>query len=308
MDVRVVGINHKSPLAIRERLSISDLSHALQSIQNTVIVSTCNRTEIYTTNTIQETLSWLSEYKNIDVNQFTDSLYIHERQAAQKHLACVASGLDSLIIGETQILGQLKKAYELASRHGLPKDLHKLFQQSFRIAKQVRTKTQIGACPVSVASIGVQAAKGIFGELGNKKALLIGAGETITLAAQHLHKEGVGSIAIANRTIEKAQDLADRFGGEAVTDISDLCNADIVITATSCPVTLVTKAMVEANGKPMVLIDLSVPRDIDDDAKTVKDAVLLTVDELTATAQSNVGKRKQAAVDAEKIIETLINK
>jgi glutamyl-tRNA reductase len=249
MTLLAVGINYNTaPVSIRERLSFpaDTLSLSLQElwqvreISEAAILSTCNRTEFYCTATTaneQFLVDWVAQTKKIDADAFKPYLYTHSDNQLIRHMFRVACGLDSMILGEPQILGQMKSAYQTACEAGtLGKHLGKLFQQTFSAAKKVRTDTAIGSSPVSVAFAAVQLAQQIFADLKEQTALLIGAGETIELAARHLRQQGIGRIIIANRTHAKAKALADKFKGHAIT-LSELplymAEADIVISSTA---------------------------------------------------------------------------
>jgi glutamyl-tRNA reductase len=227
----------------------------------------------------------------------------------------VASGLDSLVLGEPQILGQMKTAFSAANEAGTTgKILNRLFQHTFKSAKQVRTDTAIGSSPVSVAFAAVSLGKQIFGELSGKTVLLIGAGETIELAARHLHEQGIGRMIIANRTVEKAHHLAEEFGGYAIslTEISDhLAEADIVISSTASPLPILGKGAVESALKsrrhqPMFMVDIAVPRDIEAEVDDLDDVYLYTVDDLQEVIQENMKSRQDAAKQAEEIIDSQV--
>jgi glutamyl-tRNA reductase len=225
----------------------------------------------------------------------------------------VASGLDSLILGEPQILGQIKDAYQTASQAGtLGGQLDRLFQHTFSVAKQIRTDTAIGASPVSVAFAAVSLAKQIFSQLEKHTALLIGAGETIELAARHLHQNRVGRMIIANRTVENAHALAEEFGAFAITlpEITQhLAEADIVISSTASPLPVLGKGSVESalkkrKHRPMLMVDIAVPRDIEPEVSELKDVYLYTVDDLQGIITEGLRTRQEAALQAEEIIDT----
>ena len=267
MSLLTIGINHTTaPVDMRERLAFPDsvLPVALEklihvpSVDEAAIVSTCNRTELYcSVDSFQagktNTMQWLSEFHDLKIDQTQPFMYDHHEQEVAKHMFRVASGLDSMVLGEPQILGQLKQAYQKAVGAGtLGKQLNQLFQHSFNVAKKVRTHTSIGTNPVSVASTAVSLAKQIFGDLSQRKALFIGAGETIELAAQHLAAVGISRITIANRNIVRAQKLANKFEGYGVslsyiTEV--LPESDIVITATSSTLPILGKGLLENSLK-----------------------------------------------------------
>ena len=331
MALLTIGINHTTaPIDMRERLAFSDtaLPNALKklidvpSVEEAAIVSTCNRTELYcNVDSCQtgktHTIQWLSEFHDLKINQTELFIYDHREQEVAKHMFRVASGLDSMVLGEPQILGQLKQAYQTAVGAGtLGKQLNQLFQHSFNVAKKVRTHTSIGTNPVSVASTAVSLAKQIFGDLSQRKALFIGAGETIELAAQHLSAVGVNRITIANRNIVRAQKLANKFKGYGVSlsYISEvLPESDIVITATSSTLPILGKGLLENSlkrrkHKPILLIDLAIPRDVEPEASQLQDIYLYSVDDLKQVIQENMQSRMDAAEQAEIIIDDEVSK
>ncbi|NOU22406.1 MAG: glutamyl-tRNA reductase [Methyloglobulus sp.] len=328
MTLLAVGINYNTaPVAIRERLSFPDdtLHSSLQElwqvreISEAAILSTCNRTEFYCTATTaneQFLIDWVAQTKKIDANILKPYLYTHADNQLIRHMFRVACGLDSMILGEPQILGQMKSAYQSACEAGtLGKHLGKLFQQTFTAAKKVRTDTAIGSSPVSVAFAAVQLAQQIFANLKEQTALLIGAGETIELTARHLRQQGVERIIIANRTYAKALALADQFKGHAI-NLADLplhlAEADIVISSTASQLPILGKGSVESalkkrRYKPMFMVDLAVPRDIEAEVEQLRDVYLYTVDDLQTTVDQNMDARRRAAEQAEEIIDTQVD-
>jgi glutamyl-tRNA reductase len=328
MTLLAVGINyHTAPVAIRERLSFpAETLYAslkelrqVREISEAAILSTCNRTEFYCTATTaneQFLIDWVAETKKIDVDTFRPYLYTHADNQLIRHIFRVACGLDSMILGEPQILGQMKSAYQSACEAGtLGKHLGRLFQQTFTAAKKVRTDTTIGSSPVSVAFAAVQLAQQIFANLKEQTALLIGAGETIELTARHLRQQGIGRIIIANRTHGKALALAEQFNGHAITlaDIPlHLAEADIVISSTASQLPILGKGSVESalkkrRNKPMFMVDLAVPRDIEAEVEQLRDVYLYTVDDLQNTIDQNMDSRRRAAEQAEEIIDTQVD-
>jgi len=327
MPLLSVGINHNTaPVAIREQLSFANdiLKPSLQSlltvsgVSEAAILSTCNRTEVYCSAHIpdQEALiEWVAENKQIACSDFSPYLYCHYDNQLIRHIFRVASGLDSMILGEPQILGQMKTAYQIASEAGtLGKELGKLFQYTFNTAKKVRTDTAIGSSPVSVAFAAVQFAQQIFDKLSEQTALLIGAGETIELAARHLSQQGIEKLIIANRTYERAHNLAMLFNGYAI-ELSELPNhlaeADIVISSTASQLPILGKGSVESalkkrKRKPIFMVDLAVPRDIEAEVEQLSDVYLYTVDDLQQTIDLNMHSRRLAAEQAEEIIDTQV--
>lgn len=326
MELFAFGVNHTTAsVDIREKLSFpeAEIPQALQSlkqdahVQEVVILSTCNRTELYCS--IRENskyvIDWFGEYHSMPRDKLTPLLYLHFSAAAVRHLLRVACGLDSLVLGEPQILGQIKKAYKIAQQNGTSgKILSKLFQHSFNVAKQVRTDTAIGSSPVSVAFAAVRLAQQIFGDLKPHTALLIGAGETIELAARHLHASQLGRMIIANRTLERARHLALQFGGYAITlpEITEhLAEADVVISSTGSSdyilhASQIKEALKTRKHRPMFMVDIAVPRDIDPVVSTFDDVYLYTVDDLQGVIEENRRSRAEAAKQAEEIIDTQV--
>lgn len=322
MTLLAFGINHTTaPLALRERVAFApeNLQGAMQEacahagLTEVAILSTCNRTEIYAASegdagTIQQ---WLVDHTAIEAADLANSYYCYQDQEAVRHMMKVAGGLDSLVLGEPQILGQMKSAFAVAKEAGtLGAELHTTFQQVFNIAKRVRTETAIGENPVSVAYAAVSLAQQIFSNLKQDTALLIGAGETIELVARHLVEQGIKHIIVANRTLDRAQRLAREFNGEAIllADIPDyLHRADIVISSTASQLPLLGKGAVESalkkrKHKPMFMLDIAVPRDIEEQVGELDDVYLYTVDDLHAVIDENKKSRVAAADQAEEII------
>ena len=319
-----LGINHKTaPVAIRERLSVSegelgDALHSLRSgvlLPETAILSTCNRTEVYFReggpHSEHRVLDWLGGYHGIDRDELKPYLYLHHDGSAVRHTLRVASGLDSMVLGEPQILGQMKTAYQHAHNAGtLGRSLERLFQHAFSTAKDVRSQTAIGQSAVSVAFAAVSLSRQIFGDLKSLTALVIGAGETIELALQHLAGHGIGRVIVANRTAERAQAVAERFDGEAISlnHLPErLAEADIVISSTAAPLPILGKGAVERalrkrRHKPMFMVDIAVPRDIEPEVGQLEDVYLYTVDDLQEVIDENMASRQAAAAQAEEII------
>ncbi len=324
MSLLALGLNHKTaPVDIREQASFSpdNLGDALRELQNingvdeAAIVSTCNRTEIYCgleTDSVSNVIEWMHEHLEAkSPEQFSPYLFQHFDQNAVQHLLRVCSGLDSMVLGEPQILGQIKQAFQLASENGtVGKQLAQLFQHAFTVAKQVRTDTAIGSSPVSVAFAAVSLAKQIFGDLSNQTALMIGAGETIELAARHLYSSGIGNIIIANRTLQRAQLLGEEYDATAV-EIRDIPNmlhkADIVIASTAAPLPILGKGAVEdalkrRKHEPMLMVDIAVPRDIESQVSELDDVFLYTVDDLQNVVDEGRKSRQKAADQAEEMV------
>ncbi|KTR87655.1 glutamyl-tRNA reductase [Pantoea dispersa] len=325
MTLLALGINHKTaPVALRERVSFTPdtLDQALNSllsqpmVQSGVVLSTCNRTELYLsveqqTDLQEQLVRWLCEYHDLREEDVRNSLYWHQDNAAVSHLMRVASGLDSLVLGEPQILGQVKKAHADSSRdHALSSELERMFQKTFSVAKRVRTETEIGASAVSVAFAACSLARQIFESLSSVNVLLVGAGETIELVARHLREHSVRKLMIANRTRERAQLLADEVGAEVIglADIETrLADADIIISSTASPLPIIGKGMVERalkarRNQPMLLVDIAVPRDVEPEVGKLANAYLYSVDDLQAIIEQNMAQRKAAAVQAESIV------
>lgn len=325
MSFIAVGINHQTaPVAIRERVAFTPslLVKALKDFSannqhdQLVILSTCNRTELYATCTSgdAETLAqWLAQVNQIDYQELREYLYFHHQQAAINHLINVACGLDSLILGEPQILGQVKQAFVEAKHVGTVKsEFEHIFQKSFAVAKKVRSQTEIGANAVSVAFAAVQLAKQIFSKLAKTKIMLIGAGETIELVAKHLADSKVSKITVANRTLRNAQQVVESLQTKAdaitISEIPEyLADADIVISSTASALPILGKGAVASalkarKYKPMLMIDLAVPRDIEDQVAELNDAYLYTVDDLQVIVAENVANRERAAEQAKQII------
>ncbi|WP_257293718.1 glutamyl-tRNA reductase [Endozoicomonas sp. YOMI1] len=331
MGYITAGINHRTaPITLREQVAFSaeQLPDALQSarihtgIEEIAILSTCNRTEIYCaihssgTETVrlcyEKLIDWLTCYHQTNVKLLTEHSYLFHDEQAVRHLMRVACGLDSMVLGEPQILGQLKSAYASAQEADTAgPGLNRLFQHSFTTAKQIRTETAINAQPVSVAYAATGLAKQIFSDLSENTALLIGAGETIELTARHLCQQGVANIIVANRTLERARRLTDMFGGKPVllSDLPQILHeSDIVISSTASPVPVlgkgtVEKALKQRKHKPMFMVDIAVPRDIEPEVSELADVFLYTVDDLQDVIEDNLQQRKNAAQQAERMIE-----
>lgn len=314
----VLGLNHQTaPVDLRERAAFTPDTlpaalaslRALPQVSETVLLSTCNRTELYA---VAEDGHVLADWLENQAHGLRNYLYQHHGADAVRHLFRVATGLDSMVLGEPQILGQVKEAWSVARQHGvLGRRLDRLFQQTFAVAKRTRTDTRVGANPVSVASTAVRLAQDSFARLNDSTILLIGAGETIELAARHLHKNQVQRLLIANRTLSHAQELASLYGGYALplTELDrHLAEADIVFSATASrePVLhhdQVASALRVRKHKPVLLFDLAVPRDIDPMVARLSDAYLYTVDDLERAVEGNRQSRREAADAAETIID-----
>ena len=324
MALLAFGLNHTTaPLEVREKVTFGEdvLSEALTEltghtdIDEAAILSTCNRTEIYCNlNASDEAwpIDWFSGFHGCRKNELHGYLYTHPGPGAVKHVLRVASGLDSMVIGEPQVLGQLKQAYQTAREAGSTgKLLNRLFQHSFKVAKDVRSNTMIGNHPVSVAYAAVRLARQIFGDLSRQTVLLIGAGETIELAAKHLSESGLHKMIVANRTLERAQNLAQQYSAYIITleEIPrHLDEADIIISSTASPVPLLRRDMIEAallqrKHRPVFVLDIAVPRDVEPEVGELEDIYLYTVDDLKSIIDDNIKTRREAVRQAEQIID-----
>ena len=328
MNLIALGINHNSAaVEVRERVAFApeQVSEALGDaceqggVEEVVILSTCNRTELYAivpegTDAAAKSLQlidWMANYHHLSVEELRRSAYHFESQQALQHIVQVASGLDSMVLGEPQIFGQIKSAYAVATESGtVGSELGRLFPRVFAIAKRVRTDTAIGENPVSVAYAAVDLARHIFADLNKCNALLVGAGETIELVARHLIEAGVSGIVIANRTLGRARELAQKFGAEAVllAEIPEqLLDADIVITSTASQLPILGKGAVEAAVKarkhrPILMVDIAVPRDIEPQVGELRDVYLYSVDDLREIVDTNLRNRRSEARKADLII------
>ena len=323
-NIAILSVNHQiAPVAIREKVAFAqgELVPAISAlltfkeIKGCVIFSTCNRSEIYVSHdskNIRDVLiKFLASSHGIDYLSLQEYVSYYEANEAVQHICNVACGLESLVLGEPQIFGQLKDAYQLSKNEkALDKILEKLFQHVFKTAKKVRTDTNIGSSPVSVAYCAVKLSEKIFTNLSNQTVLLIGAGEMIELSAQHLSKRGVKKMIFANRTIENAQPIAIKYEAEAISLKSlseNLHRADIVISSTAAPIPIIGKGLIETvlhqrKHKPMLLIDLAIPRDIEPEANQLEDIFLYSVDDLQQIANSNLEERLKEKVLAKEII------
>jgi glutamyl-tRNA reductase len=326
MALLACGISHQTaPLALREKLIFTKevmaeplLSLVEQTqVSEAAILSTCNRTELYcTSNEPKVIIDWLYQRQQLPRAELEPCLYVHQNTAAVRHILRVASGLDSMVLGEPQILGQLKTAFSLAETAGtLGKQLRRLSHYVFSVSKQVRTTTAVGAHPVSVASAAVNLAKHIFADMAQICVLLIGAGEIIELAARHLRAAGVTKFLIANRTLTRAEKLAYRLQGESL-DLAaiptHLPQADMVVAATASSLPVLGKGAVERalkirKRRPMFMVDLAVPRNMETEIGDLSDVYLYTLDDLQTLIQQNLQNRQESAQQAEEIIATQAN-
>lgn len=317
------GLNHKTaPIDMREKVVLPVAMHdsllnsllELPEINEAAILSTCNRTEIYCDTQDPQVLArWLAHQHQLSQELLSPFLYIHEGHQGIKHTLRVASGLDSMMIGEPQILGQMKQAYQQACRLGTIKtQLRPVFEYIFSASKRIRTLSGIGTNPVSIAYAAVQLIGQLFSDYKQLKVFLIGSGETASLVTKYLHQNGVHQFMIASRTPENAQKLAALYGGTtlSISDIPQhLSQADVVISATACPLPFINKSLVEhslnqRNFAPMFFLDLSVPRDIEANVKELDQVHLYNVDDLHAMIEKGMDERRHAALQAEQLIES----
>ena len=350
MALVLAGINHNTAnVALREKVAfppeivanaIRQLNE-LKNVEEVVIVSTCNRTELYLSLDLADDpgsvdlrsvtelqqkadlaalqtmiIDWLGHFHQLSSDDIQGCSYFHWQEDVVRHLMKVCCGLDSMVLGEPQILGQIKSSFAVSRELDvIGANLGKVFQEAFSIAKEVRTDTAIGENPVSVAYAAVALADRIFSDLPSLSALLIGAGRTIELVARHLHERGLTNIVVANRTLERAVELGSKFAGHGVllSDIPEqLARADIVVSSTNSQLPLLGKGAVEnafkqRRHKPMLLIDLAVPRDIETEVGEVADAYLYTIDDIRSVIDDNVKSRTEAADQAQEIIERGVN-
>jgi glutamyl-tRNA reductase len=324
MQLFTIGVNHTTaPISIREHVAFNNeiIRHALsdliaQNAAEAAILSTCNRTEIYVqSNAPEPIINWLAHYHKLDLHNIQPYTYTLSNQDAVKHAFRVASGLDSMVLGEPQILGQFKQSVKMAQDAGtLGTLLHKLFQRTFEVAKEVRTNTDIGGSSISMAAATVKLAQRIFGNISDQKVLFIGAGEMIELCADHFSAQKPKYMTVANRSIERGSNLAEKIGGQAILlhDLPDrLAEFDIVITSTASQLPIVGLGMVERairarRHRPMFMVDLAVPRDIEPEVAELDDVFLYTVDDLAQVVNDGILNRQEAAVSAEMIVEARV--
>ena len=328
MRLQILGLNHNTaPIEVREQVVFAgdEVSRAcerltdIDGVDEAVLLSTCNRTEFYviTSDGGRDRLQdWLRDERSLDQG-FANSLFTLDTEEAIRHIFRVACGLDSMVLGETQVLGQLKDAFRSAQQAGtVGQHLGRLFQHTFSVAKKVRTDTEIGANPVSIASASVRLAQQFFAGFEKHTALLVGAGVTIELVAKHLVGKDIGRLFVANRDVERARNLASKFGGYAVP-LSELegtlPEADILITSTAAPEAIITANMVKAamktrKHKPVFAVDIAVPRDIEPEVAKVRDVFLYTIDDLQKVIQEGQTSRQAAAVDANRILDDEIRR
>jgi len=326
MALFTLGINHHTaPLAVREqvafhaegvRQALGNLTRC-KPVHEAAILSTCNRTELYFATDVPEAAEqWLVDYHRLARHEIAPYLYTYPERDAVRHAFRVASGLDSMVLGEPQILGQMKEAVRVAEEAGtLGTTLHKLFQHSFAVAKEVRSTTAIGANIVSMAAAAVRLAERIFERMSDQRILFIGAGEMIDLCARHFAAQHPRQVVVANRTVERGLALAQRFGGTAIRleEVGErLAQFDIVVSCTASPLPILGLGMVERSIKarrhrPMFMVDLAVPRDIEVDVGEMDDVFLYTIDDLAQVVASGLESRQAAVVDAEAIISERVD-
>lgn len=325
MQLLALGVNHHTaPLAIREQVAFGPekLEHALHDLTQSrratevAILSTCNRTELYVNSPEPETVSaWLAEFHRIEPHELAPYLYALPREKAAQHAFRVAAGLDSMVLGETQILGQMKQAVQTAEKAGtLGLLLHKLFQRTFSVAKEVRSSTEIGANSVSMAAAAVRLAERIFPSIREQACLFIGAGEMIELCITHFAAQHPRRMTVANRTVERARPLADRFAAGAIplTALPDeLAEYDIIVTSTASPLPILGKGLLERaikqrRHRPIFIVDLAVPRDVEAEVSEMNDVFLYTVDDLGQVVREGMDNRVAQVAQAEAIIETSV--
>jgi glutamyl-tRNA reductase len=325
MGIVVVGLSHKTaPIEVREKLSFpeSTASDALKAlmqspgIRECIILSTCNRVEIYayaqdSAEGVEQIEQFISKYHNLSREALAQALYVHVDAQGARHIFRVASSLDSMIVGEPQILGQLKDAFDLALKEKTTGAvLNKLLKKAISVAKRVRTETKIAESAVSISFAAVELARKIFGDLGGKTVMLLGAGEMAELAARHLINNGVKTVLVANRTFERAVELATEFSGSAVRfeDFpSEMVMADILICSTGAPICVVghdtvSRVLKERRNKPIFMIDISVPRNIDPAVNTLDNVFLYDIDDLQGVVSSNIEGRSKEAEKAEELV------
>ena len=328
MKLQLIGINHKTaPVEVRERLAIpeSRLAEACKklaehpAVAEGMIVSTCNRVEFiaHMQNGSGDLREFLREYFEVDLGQFESHLYEFREDEAVRHVFRVAASLDSMVVGEPQILGQVKEAYATARAVGaVSAQLDQLLTRAFAVAKRVRTETAVGSSSVSIASVAVELAEKIFGNLNGKSVYLVGAGKMSELAARHLLAHGAASLFVANRTYDRAIRMAQKFNGQAIefSRLYDTCDrADIVITSTGSPHFIFRrehgeKLMALRRNKPMFFIDIAVPRDVDPEMNKLDGIFVYDIDDLQQAVSSHVSDRKKEAEKAEAIVNDEVEK
>ena len=323
MQLTAVGLNHQTaPLSIREKLAFAaaSLPEAVRNLarskaaKEAVILSTCNRTELYCVGETEQIIEWLAQYHNLPAEEIRPYLYTLDNNETIRHAFRVACGLDSMVLGEPQILGQIKDAVRVAQeQESINTNLNALFQKTFAVAKEVRTDTAVGENSVSMASASVKLAEQIFPDIGDLNVLFIGAGEMIELVATYFAAKNPKLITVANRTLPRAQELCDKLGLNAepclLTELPDILHEyDVVVSSTASQLPLVGKGMIERAlrlrlNMPMFLLDLAVPRDIEAEVGELNDAYLYTVDDMMGIVQNGKEARQKAAAAAEAMVE-----
>ena len=329
LDIILIGLNHKTAsVEIRECLGFSgddqdtalERLSALETVEEVLLVSTCNRVEVLLTSTavnatVEAVINFLAENNDIPAQEFEDKLYVHIGPAAVRHIFRVAASLDSMVVGEPQILGQIKSAYHQAT---LKKTsgviLNRLLHKTFFVAKRIRTETGIGDHAVSISYAAIELARKIFGELAGRQVLLIGAGEMAELAVEHLIRQRSGEILVANRTFDRGVDLATRFGGRAIRfeEIAEeLRNVDIIISSTGSPDYVVRRDQVKKilrgrRSRPLFFIDIAVPRDIDPAINRLNNTYVYDIDDLKNVIEENIEDRQNAALKGERLVDEAV--
>ena len=329
LDILLLGINHKTaPVEVRECIAFSEVESksALQSllqknfIKEALLFSTCNRVEILLvtnnkTQAVEETKAFIAEFNKIPMEMFADALYIHEGDDAVRHVFRVASSLDSMVVGEPQILGQVKAAYRTATEEKTSGViLNRLLHRTFFVAKRIRTETGIGDRAVSISYAAVELARKIFGELDNKTVMLIGAGEMAELAVEHLIRNNVDRVWVANRTFENGVQLAKNFDGQAIRfeEIPEsLKTVDIIISSTGSPDFVIHRDQVKGvlrqrKNRPLFFIDIAVPRDIDPEINRLNNSYVYDIDDLKGVIDENIEDRRKEAIKAERIVDEAV--
>ena len=328
-DIILIGINHKTaPVELRECIAFSEdeSASALQTlsrkphIKELLLFSTCNRVEVLVVTenkreAIDSTKDYIAEVNKIPRQAFEDSLYIHEGDEAVRHVFRVASSLDSMVVGEPQILGQVKDAYRLATEAKVSGViLNRLLHRTFSVAKRIRTETGIGGHAVSISYAAVELGRKIFGSLEGKNVLLVGAGEMAELAVEHLIRNKVGDIYVANRTFENGVELARRFNGQALRfeEIADCLKVvDIIISSTGSPDFVITRDQVKGvirirRNRPIFFIDIAVPRDIDPQVNRLSNSYVYDIDDLQGVIDENIEDRQKEAIKGERIVDEAV--
>ena len=325
-DIVLLGLNHKTaPVELRELLAFSkeEAVTVLQNLQKcsdineVMLISTCNRVEVLLTtsntiNAVNSVKTYISEFKKIPISKFEAALYVHDGEEAVRHIFRVASSLDSMMIGEPQILGQIKDAYLTAilkKTSGVI--LNRLLHKTFFVAKRVRTETGIGDHAVSISYAAIELARKIFGDLEGKKVLLVGAGEMAELAVEHLIRNRVGEIFVANRTFERGVELSNRFKGKAIRieEIPDCLKVvDIIISSTGSPNFVIVRDQVKGvmrsrRNRPIFFIDIAVPRDIDPDINRLNNSYVYDIDDLKGVIEENIKDRNKESIKGERIVD-----